>query len=209
LFNPKRIDKKTGKKGVVQNKRARHNLCFSEIGQKPEMEKGKGTIIPFKDIPLNKNILDLFKKLLGEKGNSLNIEGNKYYDINKTGIGYHGDSERRKVIAWRLGESMSLHYQWFVRSKPIGNNLKLIINSGDVYIMSEKAVGTDWLKNKKIPTLRHAAGCKNYTIKPIKKHITEDGSFKKDKINRNYILVEKLYNIKTEKNIVGIPIKFI
>jgi len=112
------------------------------------MEKGKGTIIPFKDIPLNKNILDLFKKLLGEKGNSLNIEGNKYYDINKTGIGYHGDSERRKVIAWRLGESMSLHYQWFVRSKPIGNNLKLIINSGDVYIMSEKAVGTDRLVKK-------------------------------------------------------------
>lgn len=31
-----------------------------------------------------------------------------------------------------------------------------------MYMMSEKAVGTDWLK-KIIFTLRHAAGCKKYT----------------------------------------------
>lgn len=31
-----------------------------------------------------------------------------------------------------------------------------------VYIMSEKAVGTDW-KHSSIPTMRHAAGCRKYT----------------------------------------------
>lgn len=31
-----------------------------------------------------------------------------------------------------------------------------------MYVMSEKAVGTDW-KMSKIPTLRHATGCKKFT----------------------------------------------
>jgi hypothetical protein len=33
------------------------------------------------------------------------------------------------------------------------------LNDGDMYIMSEKAVGTDW-KKKNICTLRHSAGIK-------------------------------------------------
>jgi len=36
------------------------------------------------------------------------------------------------------------------------------LHDGDVYAMSEKAVGTDW-KKKLVPTLRHATGCKTYT----------------------------------------------
>lgn len=32
------------------------------------------------------------------------MEGNYYYDINKTGIGFHGDSERKKVIAISLSD---------------------------------------------------------------------------------------------------------
>ena len=39
------------------------------------------------------------------------------------------------------------------------------LNPGDVYAMSEIAVGTNW-KKKIIPTLRHATGCKKFlTIK--------------------------------------------
>jgi hypothetical protein len=85
-----------------------------------------------------------------------------YYDVSKCGIGFHGDAERRKVIAIRLGESMPLHYQWFQNSKPVGQRIELQINNGDLYIMSDKAVGFDWLKKKQL-TLRHAAGCKIYT----------------------------------------------
>ena len=32
----------------------------------------------------------------------MKCESNYYYDINKTGIGYHGDSERRKVVVIRI-----------------------------------------------------------------------------------------------------------
>jgi hypothetical protein len=55
---------------------------------------------------------------------------------------------RRKVIAVRLGESLPLHYQWFHESKPIGKRIELILNYGDMYIMSEKAVGYNWRRKR-------------------------------------------------------------
>jgi len=35
-------------------------------------------------------------------GSELQAEGNYYYDVNKCGIGFHGDAERKKVVAVRL-----------------------------------------------------------------------------------------------------------
>jgi hypothetical protein len=67
------------------------------------------------------------------------------------------------VIAIRTGSnSMKLHYQWFFDSKKIGKNFSINIAPGDLYVMSEKAVGTDW-KRKSILTLRHATGASKYT----------------------------------------------
>ena len=94
-------------------------------------------------------------------------EGNYYYNLEKTGIGFHGDVERRKVVAIRVGNSMSLCYNWYHYSKPIGKKKEIILNDGDMYFMSEKAVGTDWKKNS-VKTLRHSAGktdCKYVKIK--------------------------------------------
>ena len=36
-----------------------------------------------------------------------------------------------------------------------------MLNTGDIYIMSEKAVGSDWRKSS-MYTLRHAAGSNKY-----------------------------------------------
>jgi hypothetical protein len=94
-------------------------------------------------------------------GSKLAGEGNLYYDGKKCGIGFHGDSERKIVIAIRLGDSMPLHYQWYLYNQRIGQRIQLIINGGDIYAMSSKAVGTDW-KRSSIPTLRHAAGAHKY-----------------------------------------------
>ena len=99
---------------------------------------------------------------MGEKAKEMACEGNYYYDVSKCGIGFHGDGERKRVVGLRLGASIPLHYQWFTRSAPIGNRCELMLNHGDLYIMSEKAVGTDWMSSSKI-TLRHAAGSKKYT----------------------------------------------
>lgn len=157
-----RTDSKAFMYGRVVNKHARHNLCFAEHSQEPDYEHGKGTIIAYQDVPLTRAIRENFVHFGGEKFDHLQGEGNYYYDIDKCGIGFHGDSERKKVVAMRLGESIPIHYQWFQDSKPFGRRVIIPLHHGDIYVMSEKAVGTDW-KRKKVATLRHATGCDKFT----------------------------------------------
>ncbi|AGC02276.1 hypothetical protein H012_gp175 [Acanthamoeba polyphaga moumouvirus] len=145
--------------GRVVNKNARYNLCFGDISQKPNYEEGRGTIISFNSVPVLKILKEKIKEFTGD---NLVAEGNYYYDINKCGIGYHGDSERKKVIGVRIGQSIPLVYQWYYQLKPIGEPVIFEFNDGDIYIMSEKATGNDW-KCKNKYTLRHAAGCSKYT----------------------------------------------
>ena len=38
--------------GRVVNKKARYNLCFGDVNQKPNYEEGKGTIIEWKEVPI-------------------------------------------------------------------------------------------------------------------------------------------------------------
>ena len=79
----------------------------------------------------------------------MEAEGNKYYNIDKTGIGFHGDGERKKIVAANLcdeGVEREINWQWFMDSKPIGKRLRVILRNGDAYIMSEKASGFDWKK---------------------------------------------------------------
>lgn len=156
------IDKKAFMYGRVVNKNARWNLCFDEKSKEPDYENGKGRIVSFSDIPITKAIVDSFPNYFGEKAQDLKGEGNYYFDIKKCGIGFHGDSERRKVLAFRLGKSTDLHYQWFKEGEAVGKRIKIELNGGDIYVMSEKCVGTDW-KKKKIYTLRHATGCDKFT----------------------------------------------
>jgi hypothetical protein len=96
-------------------------------------------------------------EIFGKQASNLEVEGNYYYDVKKCGIGFHGDSERKKVIAASLGASRPIHWQWYENSKPIGRRIKLQLKNGDMYIMSEKANGWDWKFFSK-KTLRHAAG---------------------------------------------------
>lgn len=146
--------------GRVVNKKARHNLCFGDEKQEPNYEEGQGRVIPWRDVPLT-NAIRIFMSQLSPKFRTLVAEGNYYYNPSKCGISFHGDSERRIVIAARLGVSIPLHYQWFNRSKPVGPRIKLTLNHGDIYIMSDKAVGHDWKSSSKF-TLRHAAGAPSF-----------------------------------------------
>uniref|UniRef100_A0A6C0ELZ2 DNA-(apurinic or apyrimidinic site) endonuclease n=1 Tax=viral metagenome TaxID=1070528 RepID=A0A6C0ELZ2_9ZZZZ len=155
-------DSQAWMRGRVVQKHARHNLCFGEEGQESDFENKKGTIIPWKDVPLLRKLKKRLVKYFGPKAENLHGEGNYYYDSCKTGIGFHGDSERKIVIALRLGESSPLNYHWFCRSKPVGNMIRLTVNHGDMYVMSAKAVGFDWKMRSKL-TLRHAAGCAKFS----------------------------------------------
>ena len=154
-------DSKAKMYGRVVNKKARYNLCYANESQEPDYDEGKGRIVAWKDIPITYLFKDIIKKIIGTKGEGLVAEGNYYYDVTKCGIGFHGDSERKKVVAIRLGERTPLHYQWYHEGKRIGERIKLELEHGDIYIMSEKAVGWDW-KRRKITTLRHAAGSSRF-----------------------------------------------
>ena len=154
-------DKKAFMYGRVVNKHARWNLCFDTEGKEPDYEAGRGRVIAWDTVPLLRHLYDQFPAAFGDKATDLKGEGNYYYDTRHCGIGFHGDSERRKVIALRLGASMPLYYQWFLQGKPVGPRLAVPLHDGDMYVMSEKAVGTDW-KKKTIYTLRHATGAEKF-----------------------------------------------
>lgn len=167
--------------GRVVNKKARYNLCFDEESRGPDYENGKGRIVGYEEVPLTFKL----KKGLGnvlskDLVKDLVVEGNYYYDVDKCYIGFHGDAERRKVVGVRMGKSFKFHYQWYgvpeddeeatkkakeknknartlKTKKLLGKRLEITLNHGDLYIMSEKAVGTDWM-SKNVLTLRHAAG---------------------------------------------------
>jgi hypothetical protein len=141
----------------VLNKQARHNVCFGEGGQEPDYAAGKGTVVSLESVPS----LNRVKLFLEEQFDmNLVVEGNRYHDEGgKVYIGWHGDAERNTTMGLRLGASMSLSFCWFRNSKALGEIFSTVLNHGDFYLMSPKALGRDWRQTKGgILTLRHSAG---------------------------------------------------
>jgi len=154
----------------VLNKHARSNVVLLEaVEQHPDYDNKKGRIVDSNKLPFfatfKADMIRRFDSALKGRGiriGPLICEGNQYFDLKKCGIGYHGDAERRKVICLSLGcDNYPMRWQWFKDSVPVGDPFKFRLNSGDVYVMSEKAVGHDW-KRRSIYTLRHAAGAAKY-----------------------------------------------
>jgi hypothetical protein len=169
----KRILRDKTKHGRVLNKHARKNICYVKgVTQEPDYQKGKGRIV---DLNSKENLNLIVENLLNEINTGLKfiesksrveinvVEGNHYYNLKKTGIGFHGDTERVVVICITIGGggNYPMRWSWFINGKPIGLPINVGLNDGDLYIMSEKAVGADW-KKRSIYTLRHAAGCDKY-----------------------------------------------
>jgi hypothetical protein len=174
--NKYRIEIVNGKEVKVRGKRlnklARTNLCFvAGREQEPAVYEGKGTIYDLKKLEaLNSGVEKLKEQIaegLIEIGSKTKVEinvveGNRYYNLKKTGIGFHGDTERVVVICISIGcDNYPMRWQWFKDGMPVGKSIDITLNCGDVYIMSEKAVGADW-KKKSLYTLRHSAGAKKY-----------------------------------------------
>lgn len=166
--------KKVRKRGKVLNKHARRNICYvKKMNQEPNYLEGKGRIVDLETKNVLNNVVDnLIEELntiLENSGSKSRVvinvvEGNHYYDLKKTGIGFHGDTERVVVICLTIGGggNYPMRWSWFINGKPCGEPIDIGLNDGDLYIMSEKAVGADW-KKRIIYTLRHSAGCEKYT----------------------------------------------
>lgn len=160
-------DKKCMFRGKVKNKLARYNLCFADFDQEPEYEKGKGRVINFNKLPHLSNLRKIVEDIVAKTKidiKNMPAELNYYYDLDKCGIGFHGDAERKIVICARisLAQCTPMHFQWYYKSSPIGDRIIIDLEPGDIYVLSEKAIGNDWKKSS-ILTLRHATGCAKYT----------------------------------------------
>lgn len=158
-------DKKKKMRGRVVNSLARYNVCFGNKFRESDIENGKGTIIAYNDVKISKKWKKSAERMVGEK-EGFEMEGNNYYDVNKCYIGFHGDSERKKVLAASLSDKgvvREIRWKWFHNSKRVGDEYIVHLNSGDMYVMSEKASGFDWRKRSQV-TLRHGAGVKGSKI---------------------------------------------
>lgn len=167
-------------RGKRMNKRARRNLCYvAGREQEPDVWKGKGRIVDLKKKTALNKAVDRLRSMIKEGLLSFDsktkveinvVEGNRYYDLKNTGIGFHGDTERVVVICISIGcDNYPMRWQWFKDSMPVGKPIDITLNCGDVYIMSEKAVGSDW-KLSSLYTLRHSAGAEKYrTLKKWEK----------------------------------------
>mmetsp|Transcript_14476 Transcript_14476/g.38488 ORF Transcript_14476/g.38488 Transcript_14476/m.38488 type:complete len:189 (+) Transcript_14476:2-568(+) len=163
------IDKKAyaakyKKHNGVFDKKNRYNNLLGDEDLAADYANKKGSVADCSKYPVTSKLRAVLTTLLCAA--SLYGETNHYYDVSGTGIGWHGDRERKIVEGVRLGpgaNGMPLKFMWFRDSTPVGDEGRItILNAGDVYFMSEKAVGTDWLTKKNL-TLRHAAGADVYS----------------------------------------------
>ena len=147
------------------NKRARYNIVFGDEEVKASDDYKIFSIKSFKSIKYLNKLRNKLSSILGNKANNLNAEGNFYFEEN-SGIGFHGDAERKIVICLSLGDSSILRYCWRMpgTSDHYGENIDIKVNNGDIYIMSEKATGYDWKKRSKVRIV-HAAGSNKYILK--------------------------------------------
>ena len=152
------------RRGVVQNKNARYNFNIgdNEHRQCPDIAKGKGTVVSFEDLSLLAQVRAGLTQIGEEKGipkiMDLLAEANIYHSHN-SGIGYHGDSERKIVVGANMGEKRTIEFCAFRNALPVGNTVVLKLRLGDMYFMCVNACGHNWSKGGyKLDHFRHRAG---------------------------------------------------
>jgi alkylated DNA repair dioxygenase AlkB len=144
------------------HKIARYNAVFGDVRVSHSEDYRQSTVVAYDDVPKFKALRAKLPDVFGEKARELESEGNHYYCA-KSGIGFHGDSERRKVICASLGSGTTLHMYWRLpRSSDQGSAMfQFELADGDVYVFSEKATGHDWRSSSKC-RLVHGAGAARY-----------------------------------------------
>lgn len=149
-------DKKFLGGSKVMNRRARWTLTLADESQEPCYEEGKGRVVSWKDVP----VLSSLKDSLVEKFDcNVVAECNNYYE-EKCGIGYHADKNRTYVIGLRVGRSMPLCFRWYLCDIHVGETVEVMLNAGDLYVMSSRAVNSNGVSEDLI--LKHAAGDRKY-----------------------------------------------
>lgn len=164
--------------GKVMNKRARYNLCIGDVSQTADIPNGLGTVVRFSDYPHTNSLRKKLEEVT-ETETQFVADVDHFYDADKCGIGWHGNRERRVVIGAHFGQGakgMPLKIQWFFQNQHVGEEARIELNPGDLYVLSDKAVGNDWTTHSTL-TLRHAVGkdtCEYSRSRGLKRQRTTD-----------------------------------
>jgi hypothetical protein len=86
---------------------------------------------------------------------------------------------------------MALCYHWFHNGQPIGESIIVHLHDGDMYFMSENAVGSGFKRDSKL-ILKHAAGCAKYLI-PKGDKIENNSNGKRLKLSTNQMCITDCY----------------
>lgn len=147
---------------VTLNKRARYNAVFADEACAHSADYAQPTVHAFSDVPMLARVRARLFALLGAKAANLNAEGNYYYRA-ASGIGYHGDTDRRMVVCLCLGGEATVRFHWRLpgSSDHTLRATNVRVQHGDVYVMSDKATGYDWRLRSRARVV-HAAGASKY-----------------------------------------------
>ena len=164
----------------VMNKHKRHNFNIGDKIISADIANGQSTLYNFNCTFLTqaKKLRDAFTDM-GKQHNmetmsDLLAEANVYYadeykKNNYCGIGYHGDAERPNspVIGCNVGADRYLSFRSFHKSRYYRDEFRIKLEHGDIYFMSEHAVGTHWKKSARV-VYRHRAGSLKFLEKDDK-----------------------------------------
>ena len=163
----------------VMNKHKRHNFNIGDKIIEADIAKGQSTLYNFKCSFLSeaKKLRDAFTNLAPGDHTMKNLlaEANVYYkDEYKTnnfcGIGFHGDAERPRspVIGCNVGADRYLCFRAFHKNRYFNDcETRIHLQHGDIYFMSEHAVGCNWKKSSQV-VYRHRAGSLKFLAKDDK-----------------------------------------
>jgi hypothetical protein len=149
------------------NKKARLNTNIADKNQERDLDKKQCSVISFSDMPQARKMRESLNALGLDKVQNLNAEVN-YYHVPKSGIGYHGDGERKKVFAFNFAKDnhvRHIEFQCFEGGKEVGKSVKIELKHADIYAMCVVASGNNWkdVMNKRgVRHWRHRAGFEEY-----------------------------------------------
>ena len=101
-------DKKfwNARRSKTLNKRARYNVLFGPEAQAASDDFKQCTVAAFSSVPTLESLRAALPKWLGKKARLPYAEGNFYFE-QRSGIGFHGDAERKIVVCASLGATSS------------------------------------------------------------------------------------------------------
>jgi len=154
-----RYDGRFFDKGRLKIKRAHKNMLFAAERQDASDDYTQATVTAFSEVPLLNKIRTSIQSLLGDRTADLEVDGTKYHtsfyekgDDGKpmkkhSNMGWHGDDNKKIVVGMCLGASATLSFIWRLpgsQKNSTDTRVTVPLAHGDVYVMSEKTIGSDW-----------------------------------------------------------------